>query len=226
MNAAFSVWTRQRIWELTCKAVLIIKPTICTNFSNLFLEQNSLCFWQFLCPSRGVFHCTHSNGICHTGLLTACKQDQDGTSSVLILFASSMTYTPAVRTVKNSWWWTEELSETCSFIPKINLEKLVHIFGFIIRIYHDERSPERQNVKLCQPVSSYRRFGGSYKVFDLNVCQKKVERTLAKNSTKISIQSMIHFFKIIIWEFLFVNECHPVVLFLAQELAHYISVHK
>jgi len=24
-----------------------------------------------------------------------------------------MTYTIAVSTVKNSWWWTEELSETC-----------------------------------------------------------------------------------------------------------------
>jgi len=24
-----------------------------------------------------------------------------------------MTYTTAVCTVKNSWWWTEELSETC-----------------------------------------------------------------------------------------------------------------
>jgi len=23
------------------------------------------------------FHCTHSNCICHTGLLTACEQDQD-----------------------------------------------------------------------------------------------------------------------------------------------------
>ena len=46
---------------------LILKPTICTNFSNLFLEWNSTCFGQFLCPSSGVFHCTHSNGICHTG---------------------------------------------------------------------------------------------------------------------------------------------------------------
>ena len=25
------------------------------------------CFGQFLCPSSGDFHCTHSNGICHTG---------------------------------------------------------------------------------------------------------------------------------------------------------------
>jgi len=25
---------------------------------------------------RSFLHCTHSNGMCHTGLLTACKQDQ------------------------------------------------------------------------------------------------------------------------------------------------------
>ena len=59
--------------------ILIIKPTRCTNFSNLFLEWNSTCFGQFLCPSSGVFHCTRSNGICHTDLLAACEQDQDGT---------------------------------------------------------------------------------------------------------------------------------------------------
>ena len=38
-------------------------------------------------------------------------------SSILILLSSCQqtctTYTIAVRTVKNSWWWTEELSETC-----------------------------------------------------------------------------------------------------------------
>jgi len=41
------------------------------------LEEKSACFGQFLCPSSGVFHCTQSNGICHTDLLTACNQDQD-----------------------------------------------------------------------------------------------------------------------------------------------------
>jgi len=34
-------------------------------------------------------------------------------SSILILHASCMTYTTAECTVKNSCWWTEELSETC-----------------------------------------------------------------------------------------------------------------
>jgi len=58
---------------------LIVKPTRHTNFSNLFLEWNSTCFGQFLCPSSGVFLCKHSNGICHTDLLTACEQHQNGT---------------------------------------------------------------------------------------------------------------------------------------------------
>jgi hypothetical protein len=47
---------------------LIIKPTRCTNYSNVFWEWNSTCFGHFLCPSSGVIHCTLSNGICHEGL--------------------------------------------------------------------------------------------------------------------------------------------------------------
>ena len=58
---------------------LKIKPTSCTNFSNLFLEWNSTCFGHFLYPSSGVFHCTHSSGICHTGLLCVqWKTPDDG----------------------------------------------------------------------------------------------------------------------------------------------------
>jgi len=51
-------------------------------------------------------------------------------SSVLILLASCMTYTIPVCTVQNSWWWTEELSETCRVLS----QKLVHLVGFIIRM--------------------------------------------------------------------------------------------
>jgi len=41
--------------------ILIINPTRRTNFSNLFWEQKSTCFGQFLCPSSGVSHSTHNN---------------------------------------------------------------------------------------------------------------------------------------------------------------------
>jgi len=114
---AFTTWTATTLPFLDVHVTmhrdkfLIIKPTRCTDFSNLFLEWNSTCFGQFLCPSSWVFHCTHSNGICYTGLRTACEQEH------MLLLASCqqtcMTYTIAVRTVKNSWWWTQELSETC-----------------------------------------------------------------------------------------------------------------
>ena len=50
-------------WPYIVINYLIIKPTRCTNFSNLFLERNSTCFGQFLCPTSGVFLCTHSNGM-------------------------------------------------------------------------------------------------------------------------------------------------------------------
>jgi len=100
---------------------------------------------QFLCPSSAVFHCTHSNGICHTGLLTACEQDQDGTglvlqqnqtSSVLILLASCQqtctTYTIVVCTVKTP----DEVQRNCpkhvEFYSKNKFEKLVHLYSFII----------------------------------------------------------------------------------------------
>ena len=68
--------------------------------------------------------------------------------SVLILLASCqqtcMTYTTVVCTLLDSWWWTEELSETCRFLSQNKIEKLVYLFGFIIRIYHNARSRERQ----------------------------------------------------------------------------------
>jgi hypothetical protein len=43
---------------------------------------------------------------------------------------------------------TEELSKTCRVVLQNKFEKLLHLVGFIIRIYHDARSPERQSVQL------------------------------------------------------------------------------
>ena len=155
---------------------LVIKPNRCTNLSNLFWNETLhvsdsfsihrqefftvhtamvyviLVCWQLASRIRmdlqGVFHCTHSNGICHTCLTIACKQDQEGSprSFILILLESCqqtcMVYTTAMCTVKKSWWWTEELSETCRVSFQNKFEKLVHLVGFI-RICQDARPHER-----------------------------------------------------------------------------------
>jgi hypothetical protein len=90
--------------------ILIIKPTRCTNFSNLFLEQNSTASGQFLYPSSGVIHCTLSNGARHKGYANCLL--------AMILLASSQhnlydIYLLLCIQYLDSWWWTENLSETC-----------------------------------------------------------------------------------------------------------------
>ena len=47
-----------------------------------------------------------------------------------------------VYTVLDSWWWTENLPKTCRVPFQNKFEKLLHLVGFIIRIYHDARSSE------------------------------------------------------------------------------------
>jgi hypothetical protein len=49
-------------------------------------------------------------------------------SSILIL------YHCCVCAVKNSWWWTEELSETCNVSFQNKFNKLVHLVGFILKL--------------------------------------------------------------------------------------------
>jgi hypothetical protein len=103
---------------------LIIKPTRCTDFSNLFLEWKSTYFGQFLCPSSGVFHCTHSNGICHTGLLTACSQAVN----------KPVWHIPLMCV---QWMTPDDGQRNCpehvDFHSKNKFEKLMHLPGFIIR---------------------------------------------------------------------------------------------
>ena len=84
---------------------------------------------MFFCPSSGVFHCTHSSGIWHIGLL--CVQ----------------------------WKTADDGQRNCPkhavFYSKNKFEKLVHLVGFIIRIYYDARSPGRH---LVLGLSTWRLF--------------------------------------------------------------------
>ena len=57
-----------------------------------------------------------------------------------------MTYTIAVFTVKTPDVGQRNCPKHVEFYSKNKLEKLVHLAGFILRIYHDARSHERQNV--------------------------------------------------------------------------------
>ena len=56
-------------------------------------------------------------------------------SSVLILLASCTTYTTAVRTVENPDDGQKNRPKHVQFYSKNKFEKLVHLVGFITRIY-------------------------------------------------------------------------------------------
>jgi len=88
---------------------------------------------------------THSNCICHTGLLTACEL--------------SSWHIPLLCV---QWKTPDDGQRNCpkhvEFYSKRNFEKLVHLFGFIIRIYHNTskainlRVPKRLNEWLLTHV--------------------------------------------------------------------------
>ena len=104
--------------------ILIIKPTRCTNFSNLYIWNRTL----QVSDSFSVHHQKSSTvhtvkGVCHTGYAD-CLLARSGCSTL-----------SRSQAVLDSWWRTEKLSETCRVIfQKHKFEKLVHLVGFIIRI--------------------------------------------------------------------------------------------
>ena len=55
-----------------------------------------------------------------------------------------MTYTIVVRTVKKTPDDGQNCLKHVEFYSRNKFEELVHLVDFIIRIYHDARSPERQ----------------------------------------------------------------------------------
>ena len=58
-----------------------------------------------------------------------------------------MTQTSAECTVRGSWWWAEELPETCRVLCKNKFEILVHVVGFIEKKFITIHG--HMNVKKC-----------------------------------------------------------------------------
>ena len=106
---------------------LLITPTRCTDFSNLFLEWNSTCFGQFLCPSSGVLRCKHSN--------TYRFADSLRTSRACSQAVSKPVWHIPLLCVQ--WKTPDDGQRNCpkhvEFHSKNKFEKSVHLVGFIVR---------------------------------------------------------------------------------------------
>ena len=87
--------------------VSIVKPTSCTNFSNLLYFGITLCMFQTVFPSiiRSSRLYIQQQVYVRQILLSACASKQ----TTLAVWHIPV----AVCTVSNSWWWMERPSETC-----------------------------------------------------------------------------------------------------------------
>ena len=139
-----------------CDKFLKTKPTRWTNFSNLFLEWNSTRFGHFLCPPSGVFHCTHSNALCHTGLLTAASRSKCTCSQAL---SNNPVWHIPLLCVQ--WKIPDDGQRKCpkhvEFHSKNKFEKLMHLAGFILRNTNQSAKSYKYFYFQCIKYSSYRK---------------------------------------------------------------------
>jgi hypothetical protein len=122
-------------------------------FSNLFWYRTLHVSGRFTVHNQESSTVYTALGVCHTDSFRAGSGSN--CISLLILLENClqtcMTYTIAECTVNNSWWWTEELSETCRISFQNKFEKLVHLVGFIIKKNFND--PSKKN------------YGADYKIF-------------------------------------------------------------
>ena len=119
------------MWPCIVTNFFIIKPTRCSNFTNLFWQETLHVSDSSSVHHQEFIHYTLSNGICHTG----CRQLLSRTTLLLLeSHLQPVRHIPLLSVQRiNSWWWTEELSETCRVSCQNKFVKLVHLVGFITK---------------------------------------------------------------------------------------------
>ena len=109
----------------------VIKQTRCTNFSNLFWNA-TLHVSDSSSVQHQEFFTVHTAMVCHTGLLTACKKDRDGTS--WSCWSANLYDIPLLC---EQWKTPDDGQRNClkhvEFHSKNKSEELVHLFGLLYR---------------------------------------------------------------------------------------------
>jgi hypothetical protein len=109
------MWPCIVTWPCIITNFFIIKPTRCTNFTNLFWHETLHVSDSSSVHHQEFIHCTLSNGPAQK--LSTNLYDIPSLSVQWI----------------NCWWWTDELSEKCRVSWQNKFVKLVLLVGFIIK---------------------------------------------------------------------------------------------
>jgi hypothetical protein len=117
------------MWPCIATNFFVIKPTKYTNFTNLFCHEILHVSDSSSAHRQEFIHCTLSNGICHTTF----EQGQGSCSTAVYKLVGHIPLL-SVQWI-NSWWWADELSETCRASWQNKFVKLVHLVDFITKIF-------------------------------------------------------------------------------------------
>jgi len=102
--------------------LFVIEPTRCTNFTNLFCQE-TVRFGQFVCPSSGVYSLYTQKWYMSYRFVDSFRAVYKPVWHIPLLNVQWL----------NSWWWTDELSETCRVSWQNKFVKLVHLVGSITK---------------------------------------------------------------------------------------------
>jgi hypothetical protein len=107
-----------------------IKPNRCTNFPNLLRHDTLHVSGSSSAHHQEFIHCTLGTGVCHK----VYRQLSSRAWSCPKAVYKPVWHIP-VPSVKwiISWWWEEELPETCRVSCRSKFGKLVHLVGFIVK---------------------------------------------------------------------------------------------
>jgi hypothetical protein len=106
------------MWPCIVTNFFVIKPTRCTNFTNWFCHE--------------TLHVSDSSSVHHQEFIHYSQLSCKSICSCSKAVYKTVWHIPllSVQWI-NSWWWTEELSETCRVSCRSKFGKLVHLVGFI-----------------------------------------------------------------------------------------------
>jgi len=123
------------VWPCIVTNFFIIKPTRCTNFTNLFWHETWKCFGQFLCPSSGVHTLYTQQWHLSYRFVDSFRAGPEWNSSWSCPKAVTNLYDIHHCRVYSEWT-PDDGQRNCQkhveFHDKINLT-LVHIVSFIIK---------------------------------------------------------------------------------------------
>ena len=130
--AVLGCWTEKVLGFKTSPVFLYNKTNQMHQFPKFTPVWNSTCFGQFLCPSSGVYSLYTQQWCMSYSFEDSFRAGPFWSCSKAIFKAVWHTPLLSVQWI-NSWWWAEELPETCRVSYRSKSGKLVHLVGFTIR---------------------------------------------------------------------------------------------